>query len=265
MTTALELSFWQTETALMWDAMQAPAMDALLLGAANGADQLPLALQGFVNWDLVNQNALQFLNEYRFALDGITEVTRRQVQEAIANWIRAGDPLPRLIEQLTPIFGATRAESIAVTEVTRIFARGNLMSWQSTGFISGKRWMTARDERVCPLCGPLHGQIVELDNSFTLDQQQIAESPQMKALMGARWNLEGALRKASSLVSGFSRFQSQYPPAHVRCRCWLQPFVSEVAFEKQIGDILAGQFFARAHVERYTVGGVRGFVVVNYG
>jgi len=265
MPTPNDPKFWQDEKALFWAAMQAPAMDALLLGAANGAEAMPGALQPFVDWEFVNQSALRFLNEYRFtAIDGITEVTRRQVQEAIANWIRSGDPLARLVEQLTPIFGATRAEAIASTEVTRIFARGNLTSWQSTGFIGGKRWMTARDERVCPLCGPLHGQIVELDNSFTLSPQQIAESPQMKALMGARWNLEGALNRASSLVSGFSRFQSQYPPAHVRCRCWLQPFVSEVDFEERIGEILAGQFFARATVERYTVGGMRGFVVVDY-
>jgi hypothetical protein len=31
-----------------------------------------------------------------------------------------------------------------------------------------KRWYTARDERVCPKCGPMHGQEVDIDESFSI-------------------------------------------------------------------------------------------------
>jgi rubredoxin len=264
MPTPLDASFWQLENAYLWDAMQEPTMEALLMGAANGVGILPNALQGLANWDFINQQALDFLSTYRFDLIGVNETTRAQTQKAIADWIRAGDPLPNLIRTLTPIFGNHRAESIAVTEVTRIFARGNIMAWESTQVISGKKWQTAVDSKVCPMCGPLHNQVVELDSTFNLTPQQMGESPQMKDMLGSNWTLEAGMQRASSMLGGFGGLRSLYPPAHTRCRCWLLPFVSEVEFEKEIGRTLASQFLAEANVEFMTVNGRRGFVVGEY-
>jgi len=236
--------FWQAENALLWAAIQQPAMDALMLGVGNAVDLLPPALQQLVDFDLVNQAALTWLQTYRFnQIAGITETTRVRVQQAIQQWIQAGDPLPRLIEQLTPLFGETRAEAIAITEVTRIFGQGNLAAWQGTGVVGGKRWMTAVDERVCPICWPLHNQVVEIDNGFTLSQESVANSEAMRGLLGDRWTPEAALTRAGSLTRSFTQ-GTQTPPAHVRCRCWLQPFVSEVLFRERVGDILADRFFA---------------------
>jgi len=47
------------------------------------------------------------------------------------------------------LFGRQRARRVAVTEVTRVYAAGNEEAWRATGYVTGKRWMTARDERVC--------------------------------------------------------------------------------------------------------------------
>ena len=50
-----------------------------------------------------------------------------------------------------------------------------------------KRWFTVRDDRVCRICEPLHGQIAKFDDSF------------------------------SSLS-----FTGLMPPAHIKCRCFIE-------------------------------------------
>ena len=122
----------------------------------------------------------------------------KQVQEAMASWIQSGDPLSALENTLGPIFGTVRAQMIAATEITRIFAEANSKAWSSTGFVNKVQWQTARDERVCPICGPKAGQLYDVGDS------------------GNR------------------------PPAHIRCRCWLQPVVDVEAVGAQVERILNG-------------------------
>lgn len=243
MTNPLDSQFWQNEEALLYGAMSQPALDSFMMGVAGGVTALPEMLRPFADYDHINRAALEYLETFRLVEVGrITDTTRRQVQTAIADWIKAGDPLPRLIEKLTPIFGPVRAETIAVTNVTQIFAAGNVAAWQSTGFISGKKWQTAVDDKVCLVCRPLHGQVVQLDQTFTLDMNTVAGSPAMKQLLGDKFNEQNAIAKAMQTLQSY--VPVQYPPAHSRCRCWLLPFVSEVDFEQQVGGILAQEFFA---------------------
>lgn len=80
------------------------------------------------------------------------------------------------------LLGEDRAEAIAITEITRAISRGEEFAAgliQKQGVLLECVWWTAQDERVCPICGELHGRI-EL---FWVDEYP-----------------DG-------------------PPAHVRCRC----------------------------------------------
>lgn len=242
--TPLELQFWEQEQEFLSSDFAPLIMETLLEGIDSGVVTLPDAIAQLVDWDVINTSALDFLDGYSFdTLTRINATTRNQVVAKIDRWIRAGESLPKLTAQLAPIFGEKRAEMIAATEVTRIYAEGNLMTWRSTGVVGGKRWMTAFDERVCPFCGPLHNTVVAIDSDFQLTTSQLANSEQVRALLGDSFSDTAALQKATSLLrSTGSRVSA--PPYHPRCRCWLQPFVSEVALENRIGDILAGQFFA---------------------
>jgi len=49
-----------------------------------------------------------------------------------------------------------------------------------------KQWWTNNDDRVCPICGPLHEEVVDIDENFVS--------------LGVEY---------------------QQPPAHVFCRCWM--------------------------------------------
>lgn len=228
-------AFWILERKLLGQSFSELAMSILLAGATSGAQLLPSKLDVLINWDIFNTQALQWLgmylgpggpaltpgvSEHAFAwANSLTDTTRKRVVTEIDNWVRSGDPLDVLKNRLAPVFGNARAKQVAVTEVTRIYASGNLMAWNASGVVGAKRWRTARDERVCPICGPMHMTIVEIDRDwqFTPDMRQA--NPTLAKVLD---NLK---------TDAFTA-----PPAHVNCRCWLSPVVLEAHDPDELGD-----------------------------
>ena len=201
--------FWRDELAQLSAGLDPVLVRVLLAGIERGVEALPVELQVLVDWDLVNRDALQFARQYSYGLiRGINDTTRRQVQTAVAEWIESGQPLDSLATRLANTFGNRRALAIAQTESTRAYASGNLLAWTGSGLVGGKQWYTARDSLVCPICGPLHGTIVELDAPWQFSQATLAANPM----------LAKALRGGTSITA---------PPSHPGCRCWLLPVVVE--------------------------------------
>lgn len=186
---ALDESFWGGERELLYRVLYPLIFDAAVSGAAASAEQMYADFGIGVDWALVNDAARRWAQAYTTDLvRRITDTSRAYVRGAIADWIAAGAPLDDLVATLTPMFGRVRAQMIAATEVTRAYAEASRDVWQASGVVDGMRWMTAEDELVCPVCGPLAGTVVALNGRF---------------------------------ASGFD-----VPPAHVRCRCWLTPVVN---------------------------------------
>ena len=117
------------------------------------------------------------------------------MQKNFRNEINSGVPVDR-------VFSPQRAETIAITEVTTAITQAEIAARREAITASPENrvtpddpneppiivrdglvaiWQTAEDERVCPVCGPLH------------DARE------------ARWE---------------NKFPNG-PPAHPRCRCWL--------------------------------------------
>jgi SPP1 gp7 family putative phage head morphogenesis protein len=84
-----------------------------------------------------------------------------------------------------------RAQTIAQTELATAFNYGVLQSFAEavaqTGIQAVKVYRTARDELVCPICAPMDGQRVDVNDTFP----------------------------AALPDSDFTRF----PPLHINCRC----------------------------------------------
>lgn len=119
-----------------------------------------------VDWGLVNEAALEWAKRVSPELARtITETSRRFVMQAMSEWISSGKPKAELIDTLTPMFGKVRAQMIGTTEITRAYAEGNRVTWKESGVVDGIRWMVARDEVVCPICGDLDGEVLEMDSS----------------------------------------------------------------------------------------------------
>lgn len=112
---------------------------------------------------------------------GIWTTTMAAVEEAMALW--DGEDEETLAVLLDPIFNEYRAETIGLTEAILGVTIGNLLAWSAYGIIEEVVWVTAEDEKVCPICRPLHDVIISLEEA-----------------------VYGGLR----------------PPAHPRCRCWLE-------------------------------------------
>ncbi|MBI1296674.1 phage portal protein [bacterium] len=148
------------------------------------------------DWTMANRRAREWATQYSYELvSGIQETSRQALQQAISEWVNDKRPLRELIEELTPIFGEQRARLIASTEITRAYAEGQKAGYRATdGIISRIEWRTSRDERVCPICGPLSGVTTTLDGSFTHP------------------------------VTGRTYAA---PPAHPQCRCWIVPVIEE--------------------------------------
>lgn len=196
------------------DALMAMLTDAILLGAAHGWDDVEQAMGIRTNavlgitWDLIHAAALQWvltgngpagLPEWGTGYGGVNSLTAQivrtsetQLRSLIAEWIENWEALPSLINRMEAVtFSRRRAELIAVTEVTRAYALGNILSWQESGVIRRHRWETARDEIVCPYCRPLQGAIAPVGQSFRLPDGRLYGPP----------------------------------PAHPACRCWLTAVV----------------------------------------
>ncbi len=209
-----DAEFWR----LFDSRLQAVTDDAYLAafhsGARAGVALMGGAAQTLVDWDVINDAATAFLANNRLSTAAMTEITRRRVVSEFIEWQRSGKPLKNLISRLQPWFGKLRAKRIAVTETTRAYAYGNLTAWQSSGLVSAKRWYTARDERVCPLCGPMHGQIVMLDQNFRIIEEALP--PKMRG-----------------------KYAPVYaPPLHTNCRCWLQPVTDKALLDQQLKEAL---------------------------
>jgi len=93
------------------------------------------------------------------------------------------EQIQRMTDRYFERFLKHRSEAIARTETIRASNAGQHELWQQSiddGLIDPRivqrRWITARDERVCPICGPLHGTIVAFGEEFT-SLQSVAEHP----------------------------------------------------------------------------------------
>ena len=206
--------FWSDAHRRYLEDMGGTALDIIFAGASSGIELMPAGFELLINWDYFNRNAIQWLKDWGLTTaQGITDTTRKDVIQLFDDWIQSGNPLDTLIGRLSqvPTFTPERAERIAVTETTRMFAEGNIMAWKSTGYIGGKRWNTARDERVCPICGPLDGKIVSIDSGWSADE-------------------EGAIVESDLGLLA--------PPAHTNCRCWLTPFVDVELVGEEIRRVL---------------------------
>lgn len=168
------------------DALRQALMNGVDLGVATAVKQFETVGFSF-DWTLTNKNARDWAEQHSSELiRGIDATTKEHVRQQIGQWINNGDPLSALNKSLEITFGKKRAELIASTEVTRSFAEANNQAYKDSGVVKKIEWRTAKDELVCPICGPLSGKKADINKGFD------------------KYNI---------------------PPAHPRCRCWIVPVI----------------------------------------
>jgi SPP1 gp7 family putative phage head morphogenesis protein len=200
-----DIHFWKKEQMRFWEKIGASLLSVLFQGTKDGEEILEEGARVFIDWDVLNTKVVKYLQDYRLKwIDGIVETTRKDVMAQFQAWMEAGESMPMLEKRLEPIFGDARAERIAVTETTRLYADGNKLAWDESGMVGGERWNTAEDELVCPYCGELDGKEVSLGNAWL----------------------------------SLNNLPIEGPPAHINCRCWLTPVVDTEGVRDEIRKAL---------------------------
>lgn len=142
-----------------------------------------------VDWGLVNEGAVSWARDYTYDLvSGIDNTSRRLLQDKIASYYRDGLTIGDLNESLTSAFGPVRADMIASTEVTRASVQGEMQ-----------------------IVRELENQGVIMVAVWQTNNDEVV-CPICGPLHGTRRGTEWI----------------DPPPAHPRCRCWINhEFVDE--------------------------------------
>lgn len=160
----------------------------------NGINLFKLMTGIDIDYTMTNQEAAEWARKYAATLiSEIDKATLSTVRGALQMFVETPGFTIGDLMNLLP-FDEERALRIAVTEVTRTYAQGQLMAGkemkeQFPDVRVVKRWFTNMDDRVCELCGPLDGVEVEQDEEFYPYENE---------------------------------YQDGNPPRHVNCRCWLE-------------------------------------------
>jgi SPP1 gp7 family putative phage head morphogenesis protein len=158
--------------------------NSILAGVAYNETEIGFALAD----GSVNRPALEYSQRYVTQwLKDLDEVSSRAVRDALSLFIsQPGSSLGDVMNILrSGGFSEQRAQRIAVTEITRVYAEANQIYAQALAaqypeFKVQKRFFTNVDDRVCPVCAPLDGKVADYNDEFEIPN----------------------------------------PPLHVNCRCW---------------------------------------------
>ena len=147
----------------------------------------------FESWNI---NKWIYKNILRFGKD-IDKTTKKSILKLIKDWHNtwlSEDNIVKSIKVQFRSFRTARLKAIARTEVSDAVTQSRLEAWGQAG-VKKKKWYTALDERVCPICAPMHWKVVALWTPY--------------------------FKKWDTSPSGFKFDYKEinWPSAHTLCRC----------------------------------------------
>ncbi len=113
-----------------------------------------------------NEAAREWAKQYSYDLvRGITEKTHDVIADAVSKFTQGNVTRGQLQDMLEPAFNPVRADSIAVTEVTRAYSQAQSIYQDmlgAEGVQMERVWNTDADDIVCPICRPLNGKAEDI-------------------------------------------------------------------------------------------------------
>ena len=133
----------------------------------------------------VNKSAAKWAHKHAGALiDGVSKTTRREIRDLVTDAFKSGKSVRTLIKDIAATLGDDeRAATIARTETMYAANHGKLLEAQDAvdaGDLSEdavKEWITTPDDLLCPICEPMDGVQVPLDEDFDVDGDSIDGPP----------------------------------------------------------------------------------------
>jgi SPP1 gp7 family putative phage head morphogenesis protein len=99
------------------------------------------------------------------AVSKLTSDINAAIMRELTEGVARGEGIPKLAERIRKATGFTKArcEMIARTETSFAFTTASVQSYKEHG-IQKMQWWTATDDRVCPICAPLHTTVYTMQN-----------------------------------------------------------------------------------------------------
>lgn len=150
---------WADLDAQMKAALEPVLKEIMLSNMDTAMEQVGVALGDGV----AATSSSEWAKQYAGALiKSVSTVTQKLTQDTISTYLATSDmTLGDVVAALAPAFGATRAEAIAITEVTNASSAG-MTSYQTEVAKLGVKTVrisnTNEDDKVCPICAPLDGK-----------------------------------------------------------------------------------------------------------
>ncbi len=191
---------WGQEQGRLWAGLT-PVLDGVI-GTAKKSIWVQLADLGVeLSWDIWDRAAEQWAMKYRYDLvTRINASTQTMLGRTISRWIASDQDFEELTEKVWRLVPTNpypnlvdRPRVIAQTETTRVYAEARMAGLKAAG-LQTFTWQTARDERVCKVCRPLHNQVGNLTTGILNPEN--------------------------------GRYYK--PPSHPACRCWLNANPAEL-------------------------------------
>ena len=118
---------------------------------------------------------------------GLTEkqsIAASRYRDKLSNQDRPADQVERMAARYESKLLRYRGETIARTEIIASAHQGQKEAWQQAvdeGLLdsseTNREWITTDDDRLCPICEPMNGQIVGLDEAFLDGDGEDVEEP----------------------------------------------------------------------------------------
>lgn len=157
--TELPLEVWDEIAADLQKAIRPALEEAYIEAAAEFAGELAYG----VDEAQLATEAQAWAATYSFDLvTGLNQTSRAQLTGALSQFFEGSMTNQQLTKKIASVFGPARANTIAVTEVTRAAAEGQAWVAAQLGAAGAQMiaiWETRLDELVCPICGPRHDQV----------------------------------------------------------------------------------------------------------
>ncbi len=138
-----------------------------------------------LGYDLATLPSVTLLSEAESARTYLAAARNRLVRVGDTIWhearteltagLASGEAIPTLAARITGLhdIASARAQVIARTEVLGASNQGSLAAMRSTGLVATKEWITEIDGRQRPDHEEANGQVVSLDESFTVGDAEL--------------------------------------------------------------------------------------------
>ena len=182
-----------------------------------------------LEYDAESVEAAKFLKQ-KPLLDftSVNETTNKLIKAEIVAGIEEGEGVDKIARRINKVFDDAdkkRSLLIARTETQKAVNFATVDAYKQSGVVSGKKWLTAYDERTCERCMAMNGKIVDLDKNY--------------------------FNKGDSFMdTKFDYEDIGYPPLHARCFTSPDIKIKTRKGEKRISEIKIGDEVL-THKKRY--------------